>query len=83
METISFPHINNLYFKVGLVEIVLESQWDGPKTIGRYNTIGLEDGAEKVIDCLMAQFETYFEHEDVMSYVEFLAKITQEYNALH
>merc|ERR1711879_811064 len=57
--------------EVGLVEIIIRG-WEGPITIGRFNTIAVEDAQSDILDCFMAELQTYFVEESVMPYPEFL-----------
>merc|ERR1712137_74389 len=66
----------------GLVEVIIYTM-DGPKTIGRYNTVSLEDGPETEIDCLMSALEQEVEDEIIGAYPTFLTEVVQGYFKLH
>ena len=74
--------VQNLFAQVGLIEVMVHTI-DGAKTIGRFNTISLEDAKEDILECLMKELLTYFSNSSLMDYPAFILKTTDEYNRLH
>ena len=66
-----------------MVEIIVHTL-NGPKTIGRYNSLAVEDGPSKTLKCVIMAIQKFVPGEvSTMSYPEFLSMKFNEYRATH